>query len=32
MFMQAGFMLVETGFCRAKNAAHTAWMNFVVYF
>ena len=27
MFMQAGFMLVETGLCRAKNAAHTAAMN-----
>ena len=24
MFMQAGFMLVETGLCRAKNSAHTA--------
>ena len=23
MFMQAGFALVETGLCRAKNAAHT---------
>ena len=23
MFMQAGFMYVETGLCRAKNAAHT---------
>jgi Amt family ammonium transporter len=22
MFMQAGFMLVETGLCRAKNSAH----------
>jgi len=22
-FMQAGFAMVETGFCRAKNAAHT---------
>ena len=22
MFMQAGFALVETGFCRAKHAAH----------
>jgi Amt family ammonium transporter len=31
MFMQAGFMLVETGLCRAKNAAHTAAMNFLVY-
>jgi Amt family ammonium transporter len=32
MFMQAGFALVETGFCRAKNAGHTFYMNFVVYF
>lgn len=32
MFMQAGFALVETGFCRAKNAAHTMFMNFSVYF
>jgi ammonium transporter, Amt family len=32
MFMQAGFMLVETGMCRAKNSAHTAFMNFAVYF
>ncbi len=31
MFMQAGFMFVETGLCRAKNAAHTAAMNFMVY-
>ncbi|MFT3786338.1 MAG: ammonium transporter [Tepidisphaeraceae bacterium] len=31
MFMQAGFALVETGLCRAKNAAHTMWMNFMVY-
>src|SRR5262245_17547534 len=31
MFMQAGFALVETGFCRAKNAAHTMTMNFMVY-
>ena len=23
-FMQAGVMLVETGFCRSKNAAHVA--------
>ena len=22
IFMQAGFAMVETGFCRAKNAAH----------
>lgn len=31
MFMQAGFMFVETGLCRAKNAAHTAAMNFLIY-
>ncbi len=31
MFMQAGFMFVETGLCRAKNAAHTAAMNFMIY-
>jgi Amt family ammonium transporter len=31
MFMQAGFALVETGLCRAKNAAHTMSMNFLVY-
>ncbi|MHB9037368.1 MAG: ammonium transporter [Armatimonadota bacterium] len=31
MFMQAGFALVETGFTRAKNAAHTMMMNFSVY-
>jgi len=31
MFMQAGFALVETGFTRAKNAAHTMAMNMVVY-
>ena len=31
MFMQAGFMLVETGLCRAKNSAHTAAMNLMVY-
>ncbi len=31
MFMQAGFALVETGFTRAKNAAHTITMNFMVY-
>ncbi len=31
MFMQAGFMLVETGLCRAKNASHTAAMNLMVY-
>jgi Amt family ammonium transporter len=31
MFMQAGFALVETGLCRAKNAAHTMSMNFMIY-
>src|SRR6266487_4253784 len=31
MFMQTGFALVETGFTRAKNAAHTMTMNFMVY-
>lgn len=31
MFMQAGFALVETGLCRAKNAAHVFTMNFMVY-
>src|SRR5881394_252749 len=28
MFMQAGFAAVETGFCRAKNAAEIMMMNF----
>jgi Amt family ammonium transporter len=32
MFMQTGFAMLETGFCRAKNAAHTFFMNFTVYF
>ena len=31
MFMQAGFALLETGFCRAKNAAHTMSMNIAVF-
>lgn len=31
MFMQAGFAIVETGLCRAKNANHTMMMNFLVY-
>jgi ammonium transporter, Amt family len=31
MFMQTGFALLETGLCRAKNAAHTMSMNFLVY-
>src|SRR3990172_5008644 len=31
MFMQAGFMMVETGLCRAKNSSHTAAMNLMLY-
>jgi Amt family ammonium transporter len=31
MFMQAGFAMVETGLCRAKNASHTMAMNFMIY-
>jgi len=31
MFMQAGFALAETGFTRAKNAAHTMMMNLMIY-
>ena len=31
MFMQAGFAMVESGLCRAKNANHTMMMNFFVY-
>ncbi len=31
LFFQAGFALVETGFTRAKNAAHTMMMNFVIF-
>ena len=31
MFMQAGFAMVECGFSRAKNVAHTAMLNFMVY-
>jgi Amt family ammonium transporter len=31
MFMQAGFMLVETALCRAKNASHTSAMNLMIY-
>lgn len=30
-FMQAGFALVETGFSRTKNAAHTMMMNMMVF-
>ncbi|HEX2998737.1 MAG TPA: ammonium transporter [Armatimonadota bacterium] len=31
MFMQTGFAMVETGFCRGKNAAHVILMNFMIY-
>lgn len=31
IFMQAGFALVETGFTRAKNAAHVVSTNFAVF-
>jgi len=31
MFMQAGFAMVETGFTRAKNVAHTMSMNLMIY-
>ena len=31
MFMQAGFAMVETGFTRARSAANTMAMNFVIY-
>ncbi|MBA2750801.1 MAG: ammonium transporter, partial [Actinobacteria bacterium] len=31
IFMQAGFALVETGFCRAKHAAHVVMTNFAVF-
>ena len=30
-WMNAGFGFVESGLCRAKNAAHTMSMNFLVY-
>ena len=30
-FFQCGFAMVETGFCRAKNALHTMAMNFMVF-
>ena len=30
-FFQCGFAMVETGFCRAKNAAHTMTMNLMVF-
>jgi Amt family ammonium transporter len=31
MFMQAGFALVETGFCRVKSAMHVMMTNFMIY-
>ncbi|MGI8427077.1 MAG: ammonium transporter [Actinomycetota bacterium] len=31
ILMQAGFALVETGFCRAKHAAHVVSTNFAVF-
>ena len=31
VFMQAGFALVETGFCRAKHAAHVMSTNFSIF-
>jgi Amt family ammonium transporter len=31
IFMQAGFALVETGFCRKKHAAHVISTNFAVF-
>lgn len=31
MFMQAGFAMVETGFCRQKNALHVVMTNFAIY-
>ncbi len=31
MFMQAGFAMGEAGLTRAKNAAHTMAMNFMIY-
>src|SRR5688500_19196133 len=29
--MQSGFALVETGFCRAKHAAHVVSTNFAIF-
>ena len=29
--MQAGFAIVETGFCRSKNAVHVIMTNFVIF-
>jgi Amt family ammonium transporter len=31
IFMQAGFALVETGFCRSKHAAHVVSTNFAIF-
>src|SRR5713101_10166094 len=31
IFMQAGFALVETGFCRAKHAAHVVSTNLAIF-
>ena len=31
MFMQAGFAMVEAGFCRARNATHVIMTNFMIY-
>ena len=31
MFMQLGFALLETGFCRKKNATHVMMTNLVIY-
>jgi ammonium transporter, Amt family len=31
IFMQAGFALVETGFCQAKHAAHVVATNFAIF-
>ena len=30
-FFQCGFAMVETGFCRSKNASHTITMNLMVF-
>ena len=31
MFMQAGFAMLEAGFCRMKNAGHTAMKNLLIF-
>jgi ammonium transporter, Amt family len=31
IFMQAGFALVETGFCRARHSAHVVSTNFAIF-